>query len=181
MEINIFQTDCFSSGVEQQRSEGWIYGPSRVVRVSERPHRTSEASAQWSRTADARHHRPEDRHLGSADCHMTGERAESFLSFNVNILCNLFNKHQNQQRDAFVWRWIYVSRELWDKLKISPFSLLLIFFFNSCFYNLYIKFLFWCVCNPDYSDTTLWETWQYLSFRTHSYQDRGLYSRLFAE
>lgn len=28
---------------------------------------------------------------------MTGERAESFLSFNVNILCNLFDKHQNQQ------------------------------------------------------------------------------------
>lgn len=55
------------------------------------------------------------------------------------------------------------------------------FFFNSCFYNLYIKILFWCVCNPDYSDTTLWETWQYLSFRPHSYQDRGLYSRLFAE
>lgn len=33
---------------------------------------------------------------------MTGERAESFLSFNVNILCNLFDKHQNQQWDAFV-------------------------------------------------------------------------------
>lgn len=33
---------------------------------------------------------------------MTGERAESFLSSNVNILCNLFDKHQNQQRDALI-------------------------------------------------------------------------------
>lgn len=33
---------------------------------------------------------------------MTGERAESFLSSNVNILCNLFDKQQNQQRDALI-------------------------------------------------------------------------------
>lgn len=75
---------------------------------------------------------------------MTRERAESFLSFNVNILCNLFDKHQNQQRDALICMKVNLCEQgtMGQTENLSLFVTFNLFFFYSCFYKLYIRFLF---------------------------------------
>lgn len=90
--------DWSSSGVEQQRSEGRVYGPSGVIRVSERQIWPSDPSAAEARTPDggwdARTHQPEDHQCFSVDRHLTSavtrERELNVLQ-RWSILWDLFD------------------------------------------------------------------------------------------
>lgn len=73
-----------SSGVEQQRREGRVHGPGGAVRLGEGHLRAAAAAAEEARPAvgrrDARQHQPEDRHLHSADRHVTSDLGEASIT-----------------------------------------------------------------------------------------------------
>lgn len=135
---HIFWSDWSSSGVEQQRGEGRVYGPGCVVRVGEGLLWPSEASAAEAGTADgwwdARTHRPEDRHCYSADRHLTSavtrERAECFAEMCGEHLVKLpwrVTSSKCQHRESFdlftsagcacVWAEMYTDRSLVNYLQ----------------------------------------------------------------
>lgn len=86
-----FKTDWSFSGVEQQCSKRWVYGPGSAVRLSKGHHRPSEATAEKEGSGyaqrDARFHQPEDCYFHWADCHVTCEMAESLISCLSYVVC----------------------------------------------------------------------------------------------